>query len=483
MNFLFTVNDSKRPTIDVSTDTINIFHLAWQENDRDVFYLRLKEQWVGNEQKLIPNNGMSPINISAGSGFTKNHSPSLISIKDNSGNSFALVSWIGEREDYPQGITPITQKQVVLTSTATPGIFKTFGEDINSVSINKCPTRWTLGWARSNDMPIQYTDSRGNSIYQLELYGKDVQISNGNTPEQMYALAFKTKSLPYTINTKQIYPRFVPEEIIATTKCREGVVSKSDAQIYYNIGEIEVNGEKIDFVEMSDTTTINTLSDINRYLISEPFAVDDNSEFYYTIRFGISDSSEVKQALTDNEYVSFKVELIDANTNDVLGVLDEVTYDQHNVAQYDNVAYQVNTSGIGNRIVKLLLVISTNICPYYAISEKYFEEANSLAKKQFKQINYKGKQEIKEYALYQNYPNPFNPTTRIKYSVKEDKLVTIKLYDMLGREVATLLNEVKSPGEYVIELDGQRLGLSSGVYLYQMKSGDFSSIKKLVFVK
>ncbi len=85
--------------------------------------------------------------------------------------------------------------------------------------------------------------------------------------------------------------------------------------------------------------------------------------------------------------------------------------------------------------------------------------------------------------MEQNYPNPFNPTTRIKYSVKEDKLVTIKLYDMLGREVATLLNEVKSPGEYVIEFDAQRLGLSSGVYLYQMKSGDFSSIKKLVFVK
>ncbi len=95
------------------------------------------------------------------------------------------------------------------------------------------------------------------------------------------------------------------------------------------------------------------------------------------------------------------------------------------------------------------------------------------------------KQTIKsyDYNLEQNYPNPFNPTTRIKYSVKEDKLVTIKLYDMLGREVATLLNEVKSPGEYVIELDAQRLGLSSGVYLYHMKSGDFSSIKKLVFVK
>jgi hypothetical protein len=73
--------------------------------------------------------------------------------------------------------------------------------------------------------------------------------------------------------------------------------------------------------------------------------------------------------------------------------------------------------------------------------------------------------------------------TRIKYSVKEEKLVTIKLFDMLGREVTTLINEVKSPGEYEFELDGGKLGLSSGVYLYQMKSGEFSSIKKLVFLK
>jgi len=299
----------------------------------------------------------------------------------------------------------------------------------------------------------------------------------------MYALAFNTKTLPYIINTKQIYPRFVPEEILATTKSREGVVSQGDAQIYYSIGEIEVDGEKIDFVEMSDTTSINTLQDANRFLISEPFSVDDNSEFYYTIKFGISDSSAVEQALSDNEFIHFRVELIDANTNEVLGVFDEVTYDQYNVSQYDNVSYQVNTSGIGNRLVRLRLVITTNIDPYYAISDKYFEETNSLEKRQFKQISYKGSKEVKEYALYQNYPNPFNPKTKIQFSVANAGLVILRVFDILGREIATLLNEPREPGKYEIELNADKLRLSSGVYFYLLRGGPFSATKKFVYLR
>jgi len=234
---------------------------------------------------------------------------------------------------------------------------------------------------------------------------------------------------------------------------------------------------------MPDTIKINTLQDANYYLMSEPFELDDNSEFYYTIKFGISDSNAVKQALSENEFINFSVELIDAITNELLGVLNEVTYDQHNVAQYNEISYQVNTSGIGNRVVRLRLVITNNIDPHYAISDKYFDESVSLAKRQIKQINYKGTLEIKDYALYQNYPNPFNPVTKIRFSIKETNPVKIKLYDIVGREVAVIMNEVKDAGEYEIELDVGKLGISSGVYFYQMKAGDYTSIKKMIYLK
>jgi len=87
------------------------------------------------------------------------------------------------------------------------------------------------------------------------------------------------------------------------------------------------------------------------------------------------------------------------------------------------------------------------------------------------------------YNLFQNYPNPFNPTTKIKYSIKEQGLVTITIFDILGREIATLVNEPKKAGDYEIELRASKYGLSSGVYFYQMKVGDFTSIKKMVYLK
>ena len=86
-----------------------------------------------------------------------------------------------------------------------------------------------------------------------------------------------------------------------------------------------------------------------------------------------------------------------------------------------------------------------------------------------------------EYALSQNYPNPFNPSTKINFAIPTTGLVTMKIYDVLGKEVATLINEVKNPGNYIVEFDGS--SLSSGVYFYKLQVGDFSSVKRMVLVK
>ncbi len=85
------------------------------------------------------------------------------------------------------------------------------------------------------------------------------------------------------------------------------------------------------------------------------------------------------------------------------------------------------------------------------------------------------------YALSQNYPNPFNPTTIIKYSVPKAGLVTIKVFDVLGREVSTLVNQEKMPGNYNAEFDAG--SLASGIYFYRMKAGNFVDTKKLVLLK
>ena len=86
-----------------------------------------------------------------------------------------------------------------------------------------------------------------------------------------------------------------------------------------------------------------------------------------------------------------------------------------------------------------------------------------------------------EYQLSQNYPNPFNPTSTIVYSIKSAALVTLKVYDMLGTEVALLVNENKEPGNYSVLFNANNL--PSGIYVYKLTAGNFVDLKKLILVK
>jgi len=88
---------------------------------------------------------------------------------------------------------------------------------------------------------------------------------------------------------------------------------------------------------------------------------------------------------------------------------------------------------------------------------------------------------VEEYSLSQNYPNPFNPSTTIKYQLKNQGFVSLRIYDMLGKEVTTLINEEQPSGSYSVEFNAT--GLASGVYIYQLKSSDFVSTKKLILMK
>jgi len=85
------------------------------------------------------------------------------------------------------------------------------------------------------------------------------------------------------------------------------------------------------------------------------------------------------------------------------------------------------------------------------------------------------------YRLEQNYPNPFNPSTVIRFQISAREFVTLKVYDILGREVATLINAEKSAGNYNVEFDAQNL--TSGVYVYRLQAGNFSDVKKLLLLK
>jgi hypothetical protein len=83
--------------------------------------------------------------------------------------------------------------------------------------------------------------------------------------------------------------------------------------------------------------------------------------------------------------------------------------------------------------------------------------------------------------LFQNSPNPFNPTTTIRFQIPETGSVTLKVFDMLGREIATLVNQTMNAGRYVATFDAT--GLAGGLYLYRLQVGDVALTRKLVVLR
>jgi photosystem II stability/assembly factor-like uncharacterized protein len=133
---------------------------------------------------------------------------------------------------------------------------------------------------------------------------------------------------------------------------------------------------------------------------------------------------------------------------------------------------------------------STNINEY-----SYMDEFVSTGKIQYriKQIDFDGSFEYSnsvevsiglpsKFELFQNYPNPFNPITRIAYSVAKKQLVTLKVYDILGNEIATLVNNIQDIGNYSVQFNVNN-SLSSNIYFYELHSGDFVQVRKMLLIK
>ena len=143
--------------------------------------------------------------------------------------------------------------------------------------------------------------------------------------------------------------------------------------------------------------------------------------------------------------------------------------------------YQFNLSGFDKRTLKLHLAVNTNNDFNYSLSER-FSDQSQLAKSnyQVKEIN-SNIFKVTNYALFDNYPNPFNPSTTIKYQLPEAGFVTLRVYDILGNEVKSLVSEQKPAGTYEVSFDAS--SLSSGVYIYKIQAGNFINSKKMILLK
>lgn len=122
-----------------------------------------------------------------------------------------------------------------------------------------------------------------------------------------------------------------------------------------------------------------------------------------------------------------------------------------------------------------------NSAGYRELGKRYAEKMLTVLDNETTDINEDEKNILYRYELKQNYPNPFNPVTTIKYSLPYRTNVSIKVYDLLGRELVQLVNSDMNAGSYEINFDGK--ALTSGIYIYAIETPDFRQVKKLVLLK
>lgn len=91
---------------------------------------------------------------------------------------------------------------------------------------------------------------------------------------------------------------------------------------------------------------------------------------------------------------------------------------------------------------------------------------------------------LRDFYLEQNHPNPFNPTTNISYTLTSQTHITLKVYDLIGREIATLVDQIQNEGDYTVEFDASRYSnMTSGIYFYKLDTDKYSDVKKMILTK
>jgi len=326
----------------------------------------------------------------------------------------------------------------------------------------------------------------GNTI-QLSNTGQAVQLSNGQGKANMFGTSYVNNGgLPYHFNVPIGLGSSGLGGLQKTTPAQvfnsRGISLGNDtAQVLYLFGDVVVDGAAVPFVSIPDTFNSKKLDDVNALLQTKPFSLKSTS----TVTFGdftvAADSVEVKELLGDSGYVAFRAELLDASTNKVLATIKQSTIGSTKLSKYSQGGYNLNTGGISGSSVRIRITASTNIKNPSARPVDDYSTENIVAPASTQNLAMQQLDTVTTYASSQNYPNPFNPTTTIAYQLPKDGKVTIKIFDVIGREVTTLVDEFKPSGRYTVQFDASRL--SSGIYFYSLRSGSYNVVKKMSLIK
>lgn len=416
-----------------------------------------------------------------------------------------MISWQGVYDTQHQspmpketgGSEPLRRAAAVVkvgwgSSWGTTSNFSDNVEITNNGSLNTTYGS-IMSWSESNGQYSKYVRRRSPTGYDpitsLSTNGIHTLVSNGSELGNIKAMVFnKSTNVPYMLNWCTNDFTYIPDGLGKISEAgiidigygRSGIVEKNGIEFVFNIGDVLLDGETIKFIERADTLPVTSIEELNLSVRTDTLYLSPQIELIFSDYYYVVNSEKADSLLSNDFNINFKCELVKLSTGEVVGEFEEVNYNKSNLEEYGYQGYLVDCSGIEAGDYYLRLTSSVNEEVNLSLSDIQMDNV-VLEKSKLNIRNFKGETLPIEYALEQNYPNPFNPTTTIRYQLPKDGMVTLKVYDILGAEVVTLVNEEKVAGKYEVNFNAATL--ASGVYIYRLSVNDFVNVKKMVLLK
>lgn len=425
---------------------------------------------------------------------------------DNFSTGATLLSYPANVNFSPSVITfPISEfaacwieyDQLAYIYGANPSTIYYYGSGVQSCSMNRGgDENGFMAWSSlggswtNNSMRLDYYYPNSSTTQTLSTAGKYVQVGNSTTPDvsNMYVSSFYPFTSPYTFGTSAVLGPLAKKAITGNVEGRGFIVNAGSASFRYELKALSVDGNYTGFVNAPDTIDYSNIGVLNNSLVSEPFQLNANSKVLFAERLGCSDSVASIKALGDTGFVRYKIDLIDNTTGNVVGTVKDVNLSSADLHSLQTRWYSLAATGLGTRIARLKITVATNLIgqsvlststvpapikgkmvrrqksrPSVILTKSLAPENSVVADSAMQQLALETNAVPASFGLGQNFPNPFNPTTQINYQLPEPAHVSLKIYDILGRLVTTLVDDMNQAGYYSVSFDGSKL--ASGVYL------------------
>jgi hypothetical protein len=491
---------SINPSLAVDKVSYPNLHLAYQHNN-----LSTKVIYRFSDGSFCSRTFTDPDTVSKLSTYLINTDPSISLFKKDLGEGVyryePIVSWIG-RNGGTLGKSSgalVPEPRVIIRPGVNSrngywGNTRIEGEEVDFTqnnSVENTADQSVIAWTQKNGTESKWIRRDGTTyygVYCIDPIGYAVNISNGTSLSNLKAISFDKESLPYVINKSgAIFSQATDcggqGKVVVTypfTFSRAGVILKNGIEFAYYTGDVVLDDSAVQFINIPDTLAFGTSSELNQVLRTVDFPLSSVSDLMFSNCYYVLNKELADSLMPENESVGFRVELVNSSTGNIAGTFDNIVYDKNNLDDYENISYQLDCSGIseGNYFFRLVTFVDGN-AEYGLVNA--VNDAVTVAKRSHNEVLFTGEKIPVSYDLSQNYPNPFNPVTTINYQLPQTGFVTLKTYDILGKEVATLVNEQKNQGRYSVDFNASHL--ASGVYIYQLRVNDYVSSKKMILLK